>query len=154
MIVDPTTTMPSPHSHDPYRNFRFRVEIAGLVSAGFTDVEIGASVVEVVEYREGIDQAIRKLPGLHKTGDVTLKRGVTSSQELVQWFRSVVNGDAGFRKDVAIIVLGEDGTTEVARFLVLQAWPRRFVIGDLHAKGNEVLIETIELVNEGIERVG
>ena len=66
----------------------------------------------------------------------------------------MVNGDAGFRKDVAIIVLGEDGTTEVARFLVLQAWPRRFVIGDLHAKGNEVLIETIELVNEGIERVG
>jgi phage tail-like protein len=144
--------MPNPHGHDPYRNFRFRVEIAGLVSAGFTEVEIGASVVEVIEYREGIDQAVRKLPGLHKTGDVTLKRGVTSSQELVQWFRSVVNGDPGFRKDVAIAVLGEDGTTEVARFVVLEAWPRKLVIGELHAKGNEVLIECIELANEGIER--
>jgi len=144
--------MAASHRNDPYRNFRFLVEIDGLVSAGFSDVEIGASSVEVVEYREGNQPAaVLKLPGLHKTGDVTLKRGMTASMELFQWFRAVVNGDAGFRRNVALVVLGEDGTAQV-RFLVSQAWPRRLVVGDLHAKGNEVLIESVELVNEGIDR--
>jgi len=51
-----------------------------------------------------------------------------------------------------ITLLADDGT-ELTRFRVKEAWPRKLVVGPLHAKGNEVLIETIELVNEGVERV-
>jgi phage tail-like protein len=139
--------------NDPYRNFRFLVEIEGVAHAGFSDVEIGAWSVEVVEYREGSEPAAtRKLPGLHKFGDVTLKRGMTASLELFQWFQQVVSGDPNFRRSLAIIILGDDGNP-VARFQVQRAWPRKLAVGDLHAKGNEVLIEAIELVNEGVERV-
>ena len=40
-----------------------------------------------------------------------------------------------------------------ARFLISEAWPSKYLLSGLNAKGNEVLIESIELVNEGIERV-
>lgn len=139
---------------DPFRNFRFRVEIDNIPHAGFSEVEIGASVVDVVEYREGDERAttVRKLPGLHKTGDVTLKRGIIASLDLFNWFRAVTNGSPDIRHDVVIFILGEDGTDQ-AKFIVHAAWPRKFFVGDLNAKGNEVAIEAIELANEGIERV-
>ncbi len=69
---------------DPYRNFRFRVEIDGIVAAGFSEVQIGETVTEVIDYREGNEPFhVRKLPGLHKFGNVTLTRGMTASMELV-----------------------------------------------------------------------
>jgi phage tail-like protein len=139
--------------YDPYRNFHFRVEIDGHSHAGFSDVEIGASTVDVIEYREGNEQArVRKLSGLRKYANVTLKRGFTASMDLFNWFQSVAPGDPSSRKDVTIVLLGEDGSDQ-ARFVVRSAWPTKFAVGALHAKGNEVVIETLELVNEGIERV-
>ena len=39
--------------NDPLRNFRFRLEIDGLQIAGFSEVHIGASKTDVIEYREG-----------------------------------------------------------------------------------------------------
>ncbi len=140
--------------HDPLGNYRFRLEIDGLQTAGFSDVHIGETTVSVIDYREGTDPPhVRKLPGMTKSGDVTLKRGVTTSLDLANWFHQVVNGQiAGSRRNVAIVVQDEAGA-DVARFVVSQAWPTKYVAGDLRAKGNEVLIETLELANEGIERV-
>jgi len=51
---------------DPYRNFRFRVEIDGIVAAGFSEVQIGETLTDVIDYREGNEPAhVRKLSGLH-----------------------------------------------------------------------------------------
>jgi phage tail-like protein len=36
---------------------------------------------------------------------------------------------------------------------VSEAWPVKYDPGDLNAKGNDVFIELLELVNEGVERV-
>ena len=139
---------------DPLRNFRFRLEIDGLQLAGFSEVAIGATVTEPIEYREGGDPAhSRKLPGLTRYGNITLKRGVTDSLELFAWHKQVVSGDIGpGRRKVAIIVTDDTGQDQ-ARFIVVDAWPTRYDPGDLSAKGNDVFIETLELVNEGIERV-
>jgi phage tail-like protein len=140
--------------NDPLRNFRFRVEIDNTQVAGFSEVHTGASVTEVVEYREGTDPArIRKLPGLTRYGNITLKAGVTHSLELYNWRKQVIAGDiASARRQVAIIVQDEGGTDQ-ARWVVREAWPSVYDASDLNAKGNEVLIELLELVNEGIERV-
>jgi phage tail-like protein len=139
---------------DPLRNFRFRVEIDGLPIAGFSEVTIGATTMDVIEYREGTDPSrVRKLPGLTKYANVTLKRGVTDSLELFDWHKRIVNGQvATSRKTVAIIVQDEAGADK-ARFVVTDAWPVKYDATDLHAKGNDVFIETLELANEGIERV-
>ncbi len=56
------------------------------------------------------------------------------------------------RKQVAIIVQDEAGVDK-ARFVVTDAWPSKYTVSGLNGKGNEVMIELIELVNEGIERV-
>jgi phage tail-like protein len=96
---------------------------------------------------------VRKLPGLRKYGDITLKRGVTNSLELWNWFASVGQGpDAAARRNVTIVILDDAGADE-ARFVVSQAWPAKIEAADLCAAGNEVVIETLVLANEGIERV-
>jgi phage tail-like protein len=138
---------------DPLRNFRFRVEIDSLQVAGFSEVRIGATTTDVIEYREGNEPAyVRKLTGLHKFGNVTLKRGVTGSLELYNWHRQILMGQtAGARRSVVIVVADEAGADQ-ARFTVRNAWPVKYESSDLNAQGTEVLIETLELANEGIER--
>jgi phage tail-like protein len=138
---------------DPYRNFRFRIEIDGVQAAAFSEVTIAATTTDVIEYRDGTDPAaVRKLPGLHRFGNVTLKRGLTQSAELWQWHKQVLSGDPQLRRRVVIVVLDESGNDQV-RFVVSDAWPVRYEVGALVAKGNDVAIETLELANEGVERV-
>jgi len=140
--------------HDPLRNFRFRLEIDGLQTAGFSAVSIDPTTTDVIDYREGTDPShVRKLSGLTKYGTVTLKRGVTTSLELYNWHKQIVSGQlATARKQVAIVVQDEAGA-DVARYVVSEAWPITYDPGDLNATGNDVFIETLELANEGVERV-
>ena len=140
--------------HDPLRNFRFRLEIDGIQTAGFSAVSIDPTTTDVIDYREGTDAShVRKLSGLTRYGNVTLKRGVTTSLELYNWHKQIVSGQlATNRKQVAIVVQDEAGA-DVARYLVRDAWPSKYDPGDLNATGNDVFIETLELVNEGVERV-
>jgi len=137
---------------DPLRNFRFRLEIDSLQAAGFSEATIGASSTDAIDYREGTDPAhVRKLPGLRKFANVVLKRGVTNSMELYGWYKQVLQGQPS-RRNVAIVILDDTGADQ-ARFIVSEAWPVKYEASDLNAKGNEVFIETVELANEGIERV-
>jgi phage tail-like protein len=139
---------------DPLRNARFRLEIDGLQVAGFSEVAVGATITETIDYREGNEPLrVRKLSGLTKFGNVSLKRGVTDSRELFDWHQQIVQGQLSTsRKNVVIVVLGEAGEDR-ARFAVSNAWPTKYDPSDLNAKGNEVFIECLELANEGIERV-
>ena len=78
---------------NPLQNFRFRVEIDGIATAAFSEVTIGATETQVIEYRTGSDPAyVRRLPGLTKFRNVTLKCGVTSSLDLFNWRQQVVRG--------------------------------------------------------------
>ena len=141
--------------HDPLRNFRFRLEIGGIAQAGFSEVTIAETTIDAVDYREGTDPPhVRKLSGLTRYGNITLKWGMTTgSLDLFRWHRSVsAGGIASNRKNVAIVVLDEAGTDK-ARFVISDAWPIKYSSSALNAKGNEVIIELLELVNEGIERV-
>lgn len=139
--------------NDPLRNFRFRVEIDQITQGYFSEVNVGDSSTDPIDYREGIDPThVRKLSGLTKYGNITLKWGVTDSVELYEWHKAVVAAGAlDNRKNVKIVVIDEAGTDK-ASFLVSEAWPTKYDPSDLNAKGNEVFIELLELVNEGIER--
>ena len=138
---------------DPFRNFRFRIEINGVVEAHFSEVAIGETTTEAIDYREGTEPThVRKLPGLTKFGNITLKRGVTDSQAIYNWHKAIMDGKIGEnRKSIAIIVIDEAGGDR-ARFVISEAWPTKYDPSDLNGKGNEVFIEVLELVNEGIER--
>ena len=138
---------------DPFRNFKFRVEIDGVAEAAFSEVAIGDTSTEAIDYREGTEpNHVRKLPGMTKYGNITLKRGVTDSQVIYQWHKDIVDGKIGERrKSIAIVVIDEAGKDK-ARFVVSECWPTKYDPSDLNGKGNEVFIELLELVNEGIER--
>ncbi|MBV9883778.1 MAG: phage tail protein [Sphingomonadaceae bacterium] len=138
---------------DPFRNFKFRVEIDGIAEAAFSEVAIGETSTEAIDYREGTEpNHVRKLPGMTKYGNITLKRGVTDSQVLYQWHKDILDGKIGEkRKAVTIVVIDEAGKDK-ARFVVSECWPTKYDPSDLNGKGNEVFIELLELVNEGIER--
>jgi phage tail-like protein len=140
--------------NDPLRNFRFRLEIQGIQLASFSEVAIGETTTEAIDYREGMDPMhVRKEQGLTKFGNITLKRGVTDSLEIFNWHKAIMGGQIqSNRKQVAIIVIDEAGSDK-ARFVVSEAWPTKYDPSDLSGKGNEVFIELLELVNEGIERV-
>jgi phage tail-like protein len=141
--------------NDPLRNFRFRLEIDGIQRAGFSDVAIAETTTDAVDYREGNEPPhVRKLDGLHKYGNVTLKYGITTdSMTLYAWHKAIVDGQiAQNRKKVTIVAQDESGADK-ARFVISDAWPVKYHSSDLNAKGNEVIIESLELANEGIERV-
>ena len=65
-----------------HANHRFTVEVDGIAQSAFSEVDISETSVEVIDYREGNEHATRKLPGLRKVSNLTLKRGVTTSNDL------------------------------------------------------------------------
>ncbi|MDQ4082028.1 MAG: phage tail protein [Actinomycetota bacterium] len=134
---------------DPFASFNFIVEINGIQAASFAEVSGLESETAVIEYRTGADLTLRKLPGLTKYTNITLKRGVTQDYELWNWRKAVVNGTAD-RRDGSVVLL--DGKrNEVLRWNFFEAWPCRWVGPGLNAKSNEVAIETLELAVERIE---
>ncbi len=146
--------MPTGKRNDPYRNFRFRVVIDGIQAAAFADATIPDITTEAVDYREGTDTPhSRKLSGLTKFGNITLKRGLTDSMDLYNWRKAVVEkGALKNRKSLSIILIDEEGNDK-AQWDIVEAWPVKYDVSALSAKGNEVSIESIELVHEGVSRV-
>ncbi len=143
-------------AQDPLRNFRFRLEIDGIEQAAFSEVNIGDLSNDPIEYREGNEvTTVRKLSGLTKYGNITLKWGITDSVELANWHQQIVGGATTLddsRKTVVIRVQNEAGEDKAA-FEVTKAWPCKYDPTDLNGTGNEVAIDTLELTNEGIRRV-
>src|SRR5712691_10705961 len=75
--------MASPQQrHDPYKVFKFRVEIDGVTVAAFSEATGLESETAVIEYRTGADHVLRKLPGLTKYANIVLRRGITDDAEL------------------------------------------------------------------------
>ncbi|MFL5930249.1 MAG: phage tail protein [Gaiellaceae bacterium] len=135
----------------PYRDFNFSVEIDGIGESQFSEVSIPEAEITVVEYREGADKtsATRKLPGRVRYGNVVLKRGVTGDLALWDWFRAIASGD--FQPRNVTIALLDAERQPVVRWIARDAWPTKYAPSDLRAKGNEVVIELLELAVESIE---
>ena len=135
----------------PYRNFRFLVEIDGIVQAGFSDCSGFGSNVEIVEYREGGDAAtVRKLPSKVTYPDITLKWGITDNHELYDWHLDAVKGQIQ-RKNGSIILLDDLGQEKV-RWNFFSAWPSKWDGPDFSAKGNDVAVDTLTISCERLER--
>lgn len=137
---------------DPFRNFRFRVEIDGIQQAGFSDVSGFDSTIQVVEYREGTDPVVtRKLVGSITTGSLILKWGITDSLDLYNWHKEAATGNVQ-RKNVSIIIIDEGGNDK-ARWDFANAWPSKYLAPELNAKGNDIAVESVTLEYENMVRV-
>jgi phage tail-like protein len=137
---------------DPYKNFRFLVELDGITQASFSECSGFGSNVEVIEYREGGEQAtVRKLPGRATYPDIMLKWGVTDPRELYDWHKAVLQGQIQ-RKNGSIVLLDDSGNERV-RWNFFNAWPSKWDGPDFNAIGSgEVAIETLTITCEGLVR--
>ncbi len=140
--------------NDPYKGFRFRLEIQGLQVAGFSEATLPDQTVESTQYREGTDSAFRKLSGLTRVTTLTLRRGITDSMELYDWYSAVsaLGAQAGGRKNISIILI-DDAAQEKVRWNMANAWPTKYSTSAFNASSSEAMIETLELELETIARV-
>lgn len=141
----------------PYRVFRYQVQTDGIDRAGFSEVSGMSTTIDAVEYREGDDlrNTPRKLPGLTKFGNVTLRWGVTDDSSFLEWLFSVSPTNSvqptGIKRHNVTITLYNDAGTPGAKWHLINAWPLGYTVPDLNGMGGEVAIQSLELCHEGLE---
>ena len=137
---------------DPLRNCRYRVEIDGIAETNPSEISGIEAAIERIEYREGADiLQVRQLGGLPKYGPLILRYGLTQSKELYDWFKSGIDGKVDPR-NISIVALDMQGN-DVARWNLINAWPAKYEAPGFNGRGNDVALETFEIVYEGLERV-
>jgi phage tail-like protein len=133
---------------DPYLGCNFLVEVDGLVVAGFKECSGLSAEVEVETYKEGgVDYTEHKLPKGVRFNNLVLKRGVTDSTILWDWFASVAAGLV-IQHVLFIVLRGPDGA-EVKRWSFIGAYPVKWTGPDLNAESSAVALESIEFVHKG-----
>jgi phage tail-like protein len=136
--------------NDPYSAFNFLVEIDGVTVAGFSECSGLTTETNITEYRNGNeDITVRKLPGLKKFNNISLKRGFTDSKELWEWRKKVMDGKTE-RQSGSILLLNE-AREPALRWNFREGWPSKWEGPTFNAKNNEVAIETMEIAVEGLE---
>ncbi len=136
---------------DPYMNYNFLVELDGITRAAFKECSGLNNTTDPVDYREGGENTtVRKLPGKTTYSEISLKWGMTDSDELYKWRKTVVDGKIE-RKNGSIILLDAQGN-EKLRWNFVNAWPSKWEGPTFDATANDVALETLTLVHEGIDR--
>lgn len=160
-------------SKDVYRGFKFAVTIISqnqsfnFARSSFQKVTGMKSSVEVVEYREGnMPDRMEKMAGMMSYDAVTLERGISNDDDFNAWMKTVCdvssgaaatppnsgNPDVGagsYRCDVKVDLYNKQGLV-VKSYLLKDAWPSEYVIGDFDATSNDVVISTLTLQHHGI----
>jgi phage tail-like protein len=140
---------------DPFRGYRFRLEIDGIERAGFRECSGLDTTQEPSEYREG-DQKVftaGKLAGPVKHSRIVLTWGITDDHSLWDWKKKFVDGKGDFseRKNGSIVLIDESGEEKV-RWNFVHAWPSKWSGPNFNATANEVAIESLEIAHEGVAK--
>lgn len=136
----------------PYGAFNFTVDLGTGVAGGFSDVSGLVTEMTVSEYRNGSDAEnhVRKIPGVHKVGDVTLKRGLIGSLELFDWMKQTRTDGYKAKRTVVIHLQDEARSGPVATWRLQGAMPLKYTGPTLAGKGGgDVAMEELVLSVEG-----
>jgi len=142
--------MATDQRNDPYRAYNFVLEIDNVAKGAFAEVGGLTAEGDAVDYREGSDvqQNVRKLPALRKYANLTLKRGYTQDKALWQWYTNIMNGVAD-RRNVTIVLMNE-ARQPVLRWHAENVWINKIEGPAFKASSNDVAMESVELVHEGL----
>ena len=137
--------------NDPFRVFRFLVEIDSVQHGGFARVKGISRETKLEARREGgVNDYEHKLATMTTYGNLVLERGMTDDY-LLSWHQEVVDGIVE-RRTVTIIVNDETGSRETLRWLIQDAYPVKWTGTDLDATSGAVLVESVELTHHGFRR--
>ena len=140
-----------------YVQFNFLVDLGDGNTdgpqAGFQECSNIGMEVTVAEYRNGDEKenSVRKVTGLNKSTDVTLKRGVIGSLNLYQWLNDIRNGNQNALRNVVVHLQSEDHTAIVQTWKLIRARIIKHVSGPMNAKGTDVAMEELTLAYERLE---
>ncbi len=141
----------------PYVQFNFLVDLGDGTTdgpqAGFQEVSNIGMEVTVAEYRNGNEKenSVRKITGLNKATDVTMKRGVIGSLNLYNWLNQIRNGDQTAFRTVTIQLQNEDHTAVVQTWKLLRARIIKHISGPMNAKGTDVAMEELTVSYERLD---
>jgi phage tail-like protein len=137
--------------NDPYRVYNFLIEIDGITRGGFRECSGLDTAQDPIEYREGTDPLTpRKLPGMNKYSNISLKWGMTDDAELWDWRQKAIDGKVE-RKNGSIVLM-DDAGEEKWRWNFFEGWPTKWTGPSFNATGTEVAIEALEIAHEGLEK--
>lgn len=138
----------------PYGAFNYLVNFdGGEVFGGFSDVSGIGTEVTVAEYRNGNDKEnhVRKVAGIHKVSDVTLKRGILNSKTLFDWISQTRTQGPAAQRNVTITLLDE-AHTPVQTWVLRGVIPMKYTGPTLAGKGGgDVAMEEVALSAEALE---
>lgn len=140
----------------PYHQFNFLVNLGTrdpqTALGGFSDVSGLTTELVVSEYRNGNEKEnhVRKVPGLHKVGDVTLKRGIVNSDDLWEWIKQARDNGVDAQKDVVITLLDE-ARQPVETWKLRGVVPMKYTGPTLAAKGGDIAMEELVLSAQAFE---
>jgi phage tail-like protein len=137
----------------PYGAFNFLVNLGNGTSGGFSDVSGLGTELTVADYRTGNEKVnhVHKVPLMHKSSDVTLKRGIVKSADLWAWVDDVRRRGVLAKRDVTITLLNETGEP-VEGWKLHDAVPLKYTGPTLAAKGgSDVAMEELVLNHEELE---
>ncbi len=142
----------------PYGAFNFTVNLNGpngpeTPLGGFSDVSGLGIEITMSEYRNGNDKEnhVRKVAGIHKVTDVTLKRGIVNSSDLWEWLKETRRTGPAAQRTVTISLLDEAGET-VESWTLRNVVPMKWTGPTLAAKGGgDVAMEELVLSAEGMD---
>ena len=141
----------------PYVQFNFLVDLGTGTTdgpdAGFQEISNIGMEFTVAEYRNGNEKenSVRKITGLNKATDVTMKRGVIGSLSLYNWLNQLRNGDSNELRTVTIQLQNEDHTAVVQTWKLLRARIIKPLSGPMNAKGTDVAMEELTIAYERLE---
>ena len=141
----------------PYVQFNFLVDLGtgntDGPEAGFQEVSGIGMEVTVSEYRNGNERenSVRKITGLNKATDVTMKRGVVGSLNLYQWLNDIRNGSANALRNITVSLQNEDHSSIVQTWKLIRARIIKHTSGPMNAKGTDVAMEELVIAYERLE---
>ena len=141
----------------PYVQFNFLVNLGDGktdgAEAGFQEMSNVGMEVTVSEYRNGNEKenSVRKITGLNKATDVTMKRGVIGSLNLYQWLDDIRNGNQNALRNVVVHLQNEDHSAIVQTWKLMRARIIKHISGPMNAKGTDVAMEELTLAYERLE---
>jgi len=125
------------------------VEYENQVRAVFSECSGLTAEIDVFEYQEGGDNTrVHKLPGHRKWSNITLKRGMTDSLDLWNWWQRVIAGGPNLRQNISII-LNDETQEQGMRWDIEGAYPIKWEGPSLRVDGNAVAVETLVLAHNG-----
>ena len=144
-------------TEDLYGAYHFLLEIQGVINdtkviiGGFKSISGMDSETEIIEFKQGNDKVVRKKPGRTTYANIVLERGYTATNDLWLWRKNIEDGKID-RRAGSIVVLDQDGETEVARYNFYEGWPCKWYVPDMDSDTSGMAIEKIEIAVEKVER--